>query len=204
MNLRTKLPYFLKHALGDGELPVAYKRLIGISYDTDTYYETNQKLYGSDTLTITVSDTSSSGRNVVGAYAGTGNDVRNFSLFIYGGGSTSNSYFRHGTKLVRPRFGTGTRTLVMSPTGTDGFLTDATYDEEIFETTSTFWIAALPNSSSPKFDGNIEGNILVSNRLKYIPCERVADGAIGYYEVFTKTFLENQGTGTPVSMGYAS
>lgn len=203
MNLRNKIPYFLKHALGDGELPVAYKRLVGISYDTDTYYETNQKLYGSDTLTLTVSETKSSGRNLIGAYSGAGDSYRNFSLYVYGGNSTSSSYLRHGTTLVRPRLGSGKRTISVTPTRTDGFLTDVTYDEETFETTSTFWIGALPNSSSPKFDGNIEGNILVSNRLKYIPCERVSDGAIGYYEVFTKTFLENQGTGTPVSMGYA-
>lgn len=182
----------------DSELPVGYKRLQGISYDTNTYYETNQKLYGSDTLTITLSGTSSNGRNVIGAYSGTGSDARNFSLFIYGAGSTSNSYLRHGTQLGRPRYGTGVRTLVMSPTGTDGFLTDVTYDEETFETTDTFWIGGLPNSSSTKYDGDIVGNITVSNRLKYIPCERVSDGEIGYYETFTGTFLENQGTGTPV------
>lgn len=186
----------------DSELPVGYKRLTGITYDSDTYYETNEKLYGSDTLTIRLSGTTSNGRNVVGAYSGTGDNSRNFSLFIYGANSTSNSYLRHGTQLGRPRYGTGTRTLVISPTGTDGFLTDVTYDAEDFETTDTFWIGALPNSQSTKYDGNIIGNITVSNRLKYIPCERVSDGKIGYYETFTGTFLENQGNGTPVSMGY--
>ena len=186
----------------DSELPVGYKRLTGISYDTDTYYETNEKLYGSDTLTITLSGTSTNGRNVIGAYSGTGSSARNFSLFIYGNNSTSNSYLRHGTQLGRPRYGSGTRTLVMGPTGTDGFLTDVTYDAEDFETTDTFWIGGLPNSSSTKFDGNIIGNITVSNRLKYIPCERVSDGEIGYYETFTGVFLEPKGSGTPVSMGY--
>lgn len=186
----------------DSELPVGYKRLTGISYDSSTYYEANEKLYGSDTITIRLSNTKTAGQNVIGAYSGTGDDARNFSLFIYGNGSTSNSYLRHGTKLGRPRYGTGTRTLVMGPTGTDGFLTDVTYDAETFETTDTFRIGALPNSSSPKFDGNIIGNITVSNRLKYIPCERVSDGEIGYYETFTGTFLEPKGSGTPVSMGY--
>lgn len=186
----------------DSELPLGYRRLTGISYDTDIYYETNEKLYGSDTLTLTLSGTTTNGRNVVGAYSGSGDSARNFSLYIYGAGSTSNSYFRHGTKLGRPRFGTGVRTLVMGPTGTDGFLTDVTYDAETFETTDTFWIGGLPNSSSTKFDGNIIGNITVSNRLKYIPCERVSDGKIGYYETFTGAFLEPQGAGTPVSMGY--
>lgn len=186
----------------DSELPVGYKRLTGITYDSNTYYETNEKLYGSDTLTIRLSNTKTAGQNVIGAYSGTGDGVFNFSLYIYGNGSTSNSYLRHGTKLGRPRYGTGTRTLVMGPSGTDGFLTDVTYDAEDFETTDTFRIGALPNSSSPRYDGNIIGNITVSNRLKYIPCERVSDGEIGYYETFTGTFLEPQGSGTPVSMGY--
>ena len=186
----------------DSELPVGYKRLTGITYDSNTYYETNEKLYGSDTLTIRLSNTKTAGQNVIGAYSGTGDGVFNFSLYIYGNGSTSNSYLRHGTKLGRPRYGTGTRTLVMGPSGTDGFLTDVTYDAEDFETTDTFRIGALPNSSSPRYDGNIIGNITVSNRLKYIPCERVSDGEIGYYETFTGVFLENQGSGTPVSMGY--
>ena len=186
----------------DSELPVGYRRLTGISYDTNTYYETNEKLYGSDTLTIRLSGTTTNGRNVIGAYSGTGDDSYNFSLFLYGNNSTSLSYLRHGTKLARPRYGTGTRTLVMSPSGTDGFLNDVTYTEEDFETTDTFRIGALPNSTSTKFDGNIIGNITVSNRLKYIPCERVSDGEIGYYETFTGVFLEPKGNGTPVSMGY--
>lgn len=186
----------------DSELPVGYKRLTGISYDSNTYYETNEKLYGSDTLTIRLSGTTTNGRNVIGAYSGTGDDARNFSLFLYGNNSTSLSYLRHGTHLARPRYGTGTRTLVMGPSGTDGFLNDVTYEEEDFETTDTFRIGALPNSTSTKYDGNIVGNITVSNRLKYIPCERVSDGKIGYYETFTGAFLEPQGSGTPVSMGY--
>lgn len=186
----------------DSELPVGYKRLTGISYDSGIYYETNEKLYGSDTLTIRISGTTSNGRNVIGAYSGTGDNARNFSLFIYGANATNNSYLRHGTQLGRPRYGTGARTLVMGPTGTDGFLTDVTYDAETFETTDTFWIGGLPNSSSTKFDGNIIGNVTVSNRLKYIPCERVSDGEIGYYETFTGVFLESRGGGTPVSMGY--
>ena len=186
----------------DDELPVGYNRITQISFDTNTYYETNQKLYGTDTLTIRIANTVSSGRNIIGAYSGTGDEVRNFSLFIYGGGSSLNSYLRHGTNLGRPRYGTGTRTLVMSPTGTDGFLTDVTYPQETFETTDTFWIGGLPNSTSAKFDGAIMGNITVGDRLKYIPCERVSDGAIGYYEAVNGVFLENQGEGTPVAGEY--
>ena len=51
----------------DSELPVGYKRLTGITYDSNTYYETNEKLYGSDTLTIRLSNTKTAGQNVIGA-----------------------------------------------------------------------------------------------------------------------------------------
>ena len=186
----------------DDELPVGYNRVTQINFDGDSYYETNQTLFGSDTLTIRIGNTVSAGRNIIGAYSGTGDEARNFSLFIYGAGSTSNSYFRHGTNIGRPRYGTGARTLVMSPTGTDGFLTDVTYPQETFETTSTCWIGGLPNSSSPKFDGTIIGNITVSDRLKYIPCERASDGAIGYYETANGDFLTNGGSGNVTKGAY--
>lgn len=188
----------------DDELPAGYKRITQINFDGDSYYETNQTLFGSDTLTIRIANTVSAGRNIIGAYSGTGDEARNFSLFIYGASSTSNSYLRHGTSLARPRYGSGAKTLVMSPTGTDGFYTDVTYPREDFETTSTFWIGALPNSTSAKFDGTIIGNITVSDRLKYIPCERASDGAIGYYETHNGEFLENQGTGSVTKGSYVT
>ena len=204
MNLRTKLPYFLKHALGDGELPVAYKRLQDIYFDGNCYYETDQKLYGNDVITLTLQADSGGGQNIFGAYSGTGAGNINLSLYIYATNS-SQSYFRYGTTLLRPTLGTGQRTITIGGGGsTDGFLRDVTYDADEFETTDTAQIGALPNSSSPKFTGYLYGNITIGNRLKYIPCERVADGAIGYYEVFSKKFLENQGTGTPTTSGYAS
>ena len=183
---------FPAHAeLRDDELPNGYKRLTDVVFDGNTYYETNQSLYGTDTLTVRLSNTKTTGQNVIGAYSGSGNSARNFSLFIYGNGSSSDAYLRHGTILSRPHYGTGARTLVIGPTGTSGFAENTTYSAETFETTSTFWIGGLPNSSSPKYTGNIVGNITVGDRLKYIPCERTSDGAIGYYETVNKVFLEN-------------
>lgn len=203
MNLRTKLPYFLKHALGDGELPVAYKRLQDIHFDGDCYYETDEKLYGNDVITLTLQADSSAGQNVFGCYSGTGTSAVNLSLYVYAN-TTGGSYLRANQTLLRPTLGTGKRTISFGNGETTGFYKDVTYDVEEFETTDTAQIGALPNSSSPKFTGYFYGNVTIGNRLKYIPCERVADGAIGYYEVFSKKFLENQGTGTPTTSGYAS
>ena len=199
MTLRNRLTLFLRYCVvgADDELPRNYRRVDYIQGDGNFYYNTDEKLYGTDTITITLSNTITSGQNVIGSYEGTSDDARNYSLFLYGGGSTSNCYLRYGTQLSRPKYGTGTKTLVLSPTGTSGFSTDVTYNSETFETGAVCYIFALPNSSSNKFTGRINGTITISSRLKYIPCERVSDGEIGYYEVYTKKFLEPQGTGTP-------
>lgn len=192
----------MKHALGDGELPVAYKRLQNVIADGNIYYNTGEKLYGYDVITMTVEPGDSSGQNLFGAYAGTSAGTKNYSLYVYGT-TTGQAYFRYGDTLYRPTLGTGKRTITFGPPATDGFFRDVNVTADTFESNSSAWIFALPNSSSAKFKGKIYGNITIGTRLKYIPCERVADGAIGYYEVFTKTFLENQGTGTPTTDGYA-
>lgn len=185
----------------DDELPVGYKRLLDVYFDGDSYFETGQKLTGNDVVTLTLQADSSAGQNVFGAYSGTGASAINLSLYIYASAS-SQSYFRSNQTLLRPTLGTGKRTISFGNGSTSGFLQDVTYDIEEFETTDTAQIGALPHSTSPKFAGYFYGNITIGNRLKYIPCERVSDGAIGYYETVNGEFLENQGTGTPTTSGY--
>ena len=46
--------------LRDDELPNGYKRLTDVVFDGNTYYETNQILYGTDTLTVRLSNTNTS------------------------------------------------------------------------------------------------------------------------------------------------
>ena len=185
----------------DDELPVGYKRLQDIHFDGNCYYETDEKLYGNDVITLTLQADSAGGQNIFGAYSGTGADASNLSLYIYSN-TTGGSYFRANQTLLRPTLGTGKRTISFGNGSTSGFYKDVTYDVEEFETTDTAQIGALPNSSSPKFTGYLYGNITIGNRLKYIPCERVSDSAIGYYETVNGEFLENQGTGTLTTSGY--
>ena len=180
----------------DDELPLGYKRITGIKFDGDTWYETGEALTGDDEVTMTLANTVTTGQNVFGSYNGTSSGTKNFSLFIYGNGSASNSYFRYGEQLLRPKFGTGERTIIFGKNGTDGFATDATATQETFTTPANAYIGMLPNSTSPAYTGSIIGNILVGDRLKYIPCERTADGVVGYYETHTETFLEPSGTGS--------
>lgn len=186
----------------DDELPAGYKRLTGIRFDGDTWYETGEALTGADDVTMTLDNTASQGQNVFGSYNGTSSGSKNFSLFIYGNGGTSNSYFRYGEQLLRPRFGTGERTITFGQSGTDGFATDASATPDTFTTPANAYIGMLPNSTSPAYTGDIKGNITAGTRLKWIPCERAADGVIGYYEAVKGNFIAPSGTGTPTSLGY--
>lgn len=180
--------------LKDAELPIGYKRLEKIDFNSNAYYDTEEKLYGSDVVTMTIDNVSTSGQNLFGCYSGTGESAWNFSMYIYGT-TSGQSYWRYGQTLYRPTLGgTTEKTISFGAGGTDGFKTDVSYESEEFTTTSDAYIGALPNSSSTKFSGGIVGNITVGSRLKYIPCERVSDGAIGYYETKKGVFLEPNGT----------
>ncbi len=185
----------------DEKLPYGYRRIESIEFSGSTYYETDEKLYGSDIVTMTISLSSSGGQNLFGCYSGTASDDVNFSLYVYGTPS-GQAYWRYGTTLYRPTLGgTAKRTISFGAGGTTGFSTNSSYIETEFETTSTARIGALPNSSSPKFSGTIYGNITIGTRLKYIPCIRSSDSAVGYYETVKGVFLEPQGS-APVAGAY--
>lgn len=184
----------------DDELPTGYKRLIGITFDGNIRYTTDEYLTGDDDVTMTLNNISSSGKNLFGSYNGA-ND-KNFSMYIYGS-STSGSYFRYGDQLKRPKYGgTGKRTITFGKSGTSGFAEDSDVTIDEFTTPENTYIGMLPNSSSAAFMGDIVGSILVSNRLEWIPCERESDGVIGYYEKYNGNFIAPTGSGTPVSLGY--
>lgn len=186
----------------DDELPVGYKRIESIAFDGDFYYETGEAMSGDDDVTMTLADTKTAGQNIFGSYNGTSSGSKNFSLFIYGNGSSTGSYLRYGEQLLRPKFGSGERTITFGKSGTSGFATDTSATPEEFTTPANAFIGMLPNSTSPAFSGTIVGNITVGTRLKYIPCERQSDGAIGYYEAVKGAFLEPVGTGVPVKGAY--
>ena len=185
----------------DDELPTGYKRLAGIKFDGDTWYDTGEVLTGDDNVTMTLANTSSSGQNVFGSYNGTTTGTTNFSLYLYGGGSSSNCYFRYGEQLLRPKFGSNEHTITFGHDGTSGFDTDVTATPDTFTTVASAYIGMLPNSSSPAYTGSILGNIYVGTRLVYIPCED-PDGKVGYYEKVKGVFLENIGTGSPTKGSY--
>ena len=190
-------------AVQDGLLPAGYRELLGIKFDGNFHYETGEKLLGSDVITLTLSQTVTTGQNVFGCYSGTASGRKNLSLYVYGNNSSSNSYLRMDETLYRPRFGTGERTLMFGNLdSTDGFLNDVATTPSTYETDSEAYIGWLPNSTSPHYTGAINVRIYVSNRLLWIPAERQDDGEIGYFELYKEKFIEKTGTGTPVSLGY--
>ena len=185
----------------DKELPVWYVRLESIELNGGTYYDTNETLFWSDVVSMTISQRWSSWRNVFWAYTSTSSEV-NFSFYAYPT-TTWQAYLRYGDALYRPVVWTGTRSITFWSGGTTWFATNATIPEQTFETEDVAYIGALPNSSSAKFDWTFYWNIEVSNtnwtRLKWIPCKRKSDGVIWYYEVVNWNFLEPSGSGTPVA-----
>ena len=189
--------YLAEWAQGGGDLPEEYTRLVSITFDGDVWYETGEVMTGNDDVTLTLANTVSTGQNVFGSYNGTTAGAKNFSLYLYGGGSTSNCYLRYGEQLLRPRYGSGKRTITFGKSGTSGFLTDVTATPETFTTDAQAYIGMLPNSSSPAYTGTIVGEIHVGTRLQWVPCKREADGVIGYYEMTKRKFIEPSGSGTP-------
>ena len=177
----------------DKELPVWYVRLASIGFAGSTYYDTDEKLYGTDTISMKIYWNQATWMNCFGAYTGTGTWNLNYSLYVYFHNSNQ-CYLRYWDTLYRPVLWTGPKTITFWPWATTWFSTNVTITADTFESTDAAYIWALPNSSSAKFNGTFYWNIEVSDtngtRLKWIPCKRKSDGVIWYYEVVNWNFLE--------------
>lgn len=184
----------------DGTLPSAYRELTGIVYDGNVYYDTGKKLYGSDTVKLSASATKSC--NVFGCYT-TAEATTNYSLYF----STASGakYLRYGDGTYDSRITTNTRyDMTITPTGSSGMRTNSSWSELTFTSATDMLIGTTSEeATTSKFTGTMYGNVEVVGRMVYIPVERISDGEIGYFELNSEVFLENQGTGTPTKLGYA-
>ena len=184
------------------EVPDGYKKLIGYSCNNNVLWKiTGFKLRGSDTVRISFSVTAAC--NVFGCYQGTDADD-NYDL--YASTSSGAKYLRYGNGTYLSYWSSanmGERfDVVFSPTGTSGMPQDSTWTEKTFEAANDMLIGSTSTSStSSKLKGDLYGNIVVDGRLCLVPCERVADGVLGYYDYYSNTFFAP--TGTPTSLGYA-
>jgi hypothetical protein len=185
----------------DSELPSEYRRVLGYACDNDVLWQiTDFHLRGSDTIRISFSVTAAC--NVFGCYQGT-DATDNYDLYV---SATSGSrYLRYGDGTYLSYWSSanmGQRfDVVFTPTGTSGMPQDSTWAPMTFESANNLLLAATTlTGTSSKLRGNLYGSFVVDGRLKLIPCERVSDGVLGYYDTYTGTFYEP--TGTPTSLGY--
>ncbi len=186
----------------DDELPAGYKRLLGLTYNNNVYYGiTNFKMRGSDTLRFSFKCTMGTPAcNVLGAYDGSSAQT-NLSLYL--GASSSAKYLRYNGSTYNSQADQNEQyDVVITPTGSTGMKTDSTWTEKTFESDGDLCIGTTsPTATSSKMVGDIIGNIQVDGRLKLVPCERMSDNVLGYYDLVGETFYEPTGSGV-VSMGY--
>lgn len=187
---------------GGGDLPDGYREVTGLEFSSKTYYEIEDfKLRGSDTITFSFSTTKSC--NVMGCYT-TATATTNYSL--YATTSSSGKYLRYGNGTYSsyiPNASVGERLdVTITPTGSIGMPKEDTWEQADFECATDLCICNTSvGSTSAKLDGCIFGRFIVNNRLTLIPCERTADGVLGYYDMDRETFFEPIGD-NPVSLGY--
>ena len=188
----------------DDELPDGYKRVLGFQCNNNAMWKIEGlKLRGSDTVSIGFSATAAC--NVFGCYQGAdAND--NYDLYV----STTNGskYLRYGNGTYLSYWSAdnlGQRfDVVFTPAGTSGMPQDSTWTEKTFEAENDMLIGATTlTGTSSKLKGNLYENIIVAGRAKLIPCERVSDGVLGYYNTYTDVFTEPYtGFDGAVSLGY--
>lgn len=186
-------------------LPAEYKQVKGFAFASNTYYILpNFYLNGNDTVRISFSVNKAC--NVFGCYTAA-SSTNNYSL--YASTASGAKYLRYASGTYKSQFPTsvfGDRfDVVITPTGSSGMPTgqDDSWTASDFEGTADLCIGhTSPSGTSSKLDGNIWGEIIVDGRLKLIPCERISDGVLGYYDIYSEIFFEPVGS-APTSLGYA-
>ena len=183
----------------DSELPAGYCRLSGIIMNDDTYYSIDGfRLKGNDTLKV--SFTANKACNILGCYT-TADADDNYSIFA----STSS-----GAKYLRYNGGTYLSAITankryditITPTGATGFGSTSKWEQKDFTSSTDMLIGSTSvNATSAKMSGTIHGSIEVVGRAKFIPCKRIADGVIGYYDTYSNIFYEPS-VGNPVAENY--
>ena len=192
----------------DDELPSGYKRVLGFECDNNAMWQIiGFKLRGSDTVKVSFSINAAC--NVWGCYQST-SATDNYDLYatVTAGGK----YLRYGNGTFLSAF-TGDNIgkrfdVTYTPTGSQGMPEDSTWTEASFESANDLLIGSTTvGGTSSKLKGNLYGDFIVLNgnteRLHAVPCERVSDNVLGYYDLVGETFYEPYtGFAGAVSLGY--
>lgn len=179
------------------ELPKEYLRLGGFSMDDNCYWVIEGfKLQGTDTLRFSFSVNVAC--NVLGCYTNTSAQT-NYSLYV--GTTASSKYLRYNGGTYSSWVVAKTKyDVAITPTGSKGMEEESTWTQKDFTAPVDFCIGTTSTgATSAKLKGSLYGNIVVDGRAKLIPCKRKSDGALGYYDTYTKTFYA-PATGTPTPL----
>ena len=187
-------------AVIDETVPSGYRKLTGVQFDGNCWFETELYLMGSDTLRFSFA--ASKACNVLGCY--TSADAQN-NYSVYASTTAGAKYLRYNGGTYLSAISTNTRyNIVITPTGATGFGSASTWTQKTFTAPSKMIIGTTSRgATSAKLTGPLYGNVVVDGRALFIPVERISDSKILYYESYTDTFIENLGTGTPTALGYA-
>lgn len=192
------------------KLPAEYRRVLGFACDNNAMWEISDfHLRGADTVRISFSITAAC--NVFGCYQGA-SAQDNYD--IYASTTAGSKYLRYGGGTYASAF-TGDNLnkrfdVVLTPTGSQGMPEDSTWTELSFTSENNMLIGSTTlTGSSAKLKGNLYGSIIVESegveRLHLIPCERVSDNVLGWYDTVDETFYEPYaGYGGAVSLGYTA
>ena len=194
--------------LVDDELPAGYKRVLGFRCNNNAMWEiTGFKLRGSDTVKISFSVTAAC--NVFGCYQST-SATDNYDL--YATTTSGGKYFRYANGTYASYFSSENQDkrfdVTYTPTGSFGMPEDSTWTEATFESANDLLLGSTTvGGTSSKLKGNLYGDFIVENggveRLHVVPCERVSDNVLGYYDLVGETFYEPyEGYSGAVSLGY--
>lgn len=192
----TRLERWLAYWIENGVLPSGYRRILGLTFDNNVYYAiTGFKLKGSDTVRISFSITAAC--NVFGCYQGT-DASDNYDL--YASTVSGSKYFRYGNGTYLSYWSITNRgkrfDVVYTPTGSSGMPEDSTWTEMTFTAANDLLVGATTTmGTSAKLKGTIYGAFVVDERLNLVPCERMSDHTLGYYDTISKTFYEPTGSG---------
>lgn len=192
----------------DDELPDGYKRVLGFQCNDNAMWQiTDFKLRGSDTVKISFSIAAAC--NVFGCYQGA-SATDNYDL--YASITSGSKYFRYGAGTYLSYFSNDNLNqrfdVTYTPTGSQGMPQDSTWSALTFESANDLLLGSTTvTGTSARLKGKLFGDFIVENggaeRLHLVPCERLSDNVLGYYDIVGEAFYEPyEGFDGAVSLGY--
>lgn len=201
----VSIPLYTKVCLNEkviwlADLPDEYVRVDGFRFNNNCYFEIDDfKLTGGDTVRFTFKPSATS--NVFGSYTSSSAD-NNYSLYV--STTTSAKYMRYNGRTYASGIASSEMNteydVVVTPTGTRGLPRNDTWTRSDFICSLDMCIATTsPNASSSKYVGELLGNFVVDGRFCGVPCKRVSDNVLGYFDLYTRSFYE-PAEGTPTAI----